>query len=102
METCTSLGGQLQHPNLVVPEMDDDDFVGQALTFLVAGFTTPGSTMYYALYEFALRPEIQNRLRSKFMLVLNKHNAQLTCDGIQEMDYLDMVVSGGRIEAFNI
>jgi len=78
MEFCTSLGGQLQHPNLVVSLLDDDDFVGQALTFLVAGFETSGSTLSYALYEFALHPEIQNRLRAEIMLVLNKHNGQLT------------------------
>jgi len=49
METCTSLGGQLQHPTLVVSELDSDDFVGQALTFLVAGFETPRNTISYAL-----------------------------------------------------
>jgi len=31
--------------------------------------------------------------------VLNKHNGQLTHDGIQEMAYLDMVVSGESNEA---
>jgi hypothetical protein len=36
------------------------------------------------------------------MLVLNKHNGQLTYDGIQEMAYLAMVVSGEGIEGFNI
>jgi hypothetical protein len=55
--------------------------------------------MYCALYELALHPEVQNRLRAEIMKVLNKHNGQLTYDGIQEMAYLDMVVSGGRIEA---
>jgi len=78
METCTSLGGQLQHPTLVVSELDSDDFVGQALTFLVAGFETPGSTISYALYQLTLHPEIQNRVRAENMLVLNKHNGQLT------------------------
>ena len=33
------------------------------------------------------------------MQVLNKHNGQLTYDGLQEMAYLDMVVSGECIEA---
>jgi len=33
------------------------------------------------------------------MQVLNKHNGQVTYVGIQEMAYLDMVVSGGLIEA---
>ena len=76
--------------------------VGQAFQFLAAGFETSGSTMSYALYELALHPEIQNRLRAEIMQVLNKHNGQLTYDGIQEIAYLDMVVSGGRIEAYNI
>jgi hypothetical protein len=50
--------------------------------------------MILALYELALHPEIQNRLRADIMQVLNKHNGQVTYDGIQEMAYLDMVVSG--------
>jgi len=85
METCTSLGGQLQDPTLVVSEIDGDDAVGQAAQFLVAGFETSGSAMSCALYELALHPEIQNRLRAEIMQVLNKHNGQLTYDGIQEM-----------------
>jgi cytochrome P450 family 6 len=43
--------------------------------------------MYYALYELALHPEIQNRLRAEIMQVLNKHNGELTYDGMQEMAY---------------
>ena len=50
METCTSLGGQLQDRTLVVSELDGDDLVGQAFQFLAAGFETSGSTMSYALY----------------------------------------------------
>jgi len=73
--------------------------VGQALQFLGAGFETSGSTLHFALYEIALHPDIQNRLRAEIMLVLNKHNGQLTYDGLQEMAYLDMVVSGEGIEA---
>ena len=80
-------------------ELDGDDFVGQAAKFLAAGFETSGSTMSCALYDLALQPEIQERLRAEIMQVLNKHNGQLTYDGIQEMAYLDMVVSGEGIEA---
>jgi hypothetical protein len=55
--------------------------------------------MYFALYELALHPEIQNRLRAEIMRVLNKDNGQLTYDGMQKMAYMDMVVSGEGIEA---
>jgi len=58
--------------------------------------------MSYALYELALHPEIQNRLRAEIMQVLKKHNGQLTYDGIQEMTYLDMVVSGEGVEGGRI
>jgi len=99
MEICTSLGGQLQHRNLIVSEIEGDDIVGQALQFLAGGFETSGSAMSYVLYELALHPEIQDRLRAEIMQMLYKHNGQLTYDGIQEMAYLDMVVSGEGIEA---
>jgi cytochrome P450 len=67
METCTSIYGQLQHPNIVVSELDGDDFVGQSSQFLVAGLETSGSKMSYALYELTLHPEIQKRLMDEFM-----------------------------------
>jgi hypothetical protein len=54
--------------------------------------------MSYALYELALHPEIQNGLRAEIMQVLKKQNGQLTYEGLQEMAYLDMVVSGEGIE----
>jgi cytochrome P450 family 6 len=49
------------------------------------------------MYELALHPEIQHRLRAEIIGVLNKHNGELTYDGIQEISYLDMVVSGEGI-----
>ena len=99
METCTSLVGQMQYRTLLFPEIEGDDFVGQAFQILLAGYETSGSTLHFALYEIALHPEIQNRLRAEIVQVLNKHNGQLTYDGLQEMVYLDMVVSGEGIEA---
>jgi cytochrome P450 family 6 len=94
MESCTFHCEKLRKHFLVVSEIDGDVFVGQAFQFLGAGFETTGSTLTYALYEIALHPEIQNRLRAEIVRVLNKHNGQLTYDGIQEMAYLDRVVSG--------
>jgi cytochrome P450 family 6 len=66
---------------------------------MIAGLESSATTLSFALYELALHPEIQHRLRAEILQVLNKHNGELTYDGIQEMSYLDRVVSGEGIEA---
>jgi cytochrome P450 family 6 len=70
--------------------------VAQAFVFLIAGYETSASTLSFALYELALHPEIQHRLRVEIMQVLKKHDGKLTYDGMQEMLYLDRVVSGEK------
>jgi len=68
--------------------------VAQALTFLIAGYETSASTLTFALYELALHPEIQQSVRAEILQVLREHGGKLTYDGIQDMSYLDRVVSG--------
>jgi hypothetical protein len=58
--------------------------------------------MSYALYELALHPEVQSRLREEITQVLDKHQGELTYEGMNEMSYLDMVVSGEEIEARHV
>jgi len=74
--------------------IDGDLFVAQAFTFLAAGYETTGTTLSYALYELALHPEIQHRLRAEILELMSKHGGKVTYDGIQDMSYLDRVVSG--------
>ena len=68
--------------------------MAQALSFLIARYETSASTLSFALYELALHPEIQYSVRAEILQVLSKHGGKLTYDGIQDMSYLDMVVSG--------
>jgi len=75
-------------------EIDGDLFVAQALIFLLAGYETSASTLSFALYELALHPEIQQSVRAEIVQVLSKHGGKLTYDGMQDMSYLDRVVSG--------
>jgi len=81
-------------------EIDGDLFVAQALNFLLAGFETSASTLTFALYELALHPEIQQSLRAEILHVMGKHDGKLTYDGIQNMSYLDRVVSGEERSGF--
>jgi cytochrome P450 family 6 len=66
---------------------------------MIAGYETSAGTLTFALYELALHPEIQQSLRAEILQVLSKHDGKLTYDGVQEMSYMDRVVSGeGRRE----
>ncbi|BFG03553.1 probable cytochrome P450 6a13 [Drosophila madeirensis] len=70
-----------------------EQIAAQAMVFFLAGFDTSSTTMSFCLYELALNPDIQDRLRSEILEVLGRNNDQLTYESIQEMPYLDQVVA---------
>jgi hypothetical protein len=75
--------------------------VAQAFIFLFAGYETSASAMSFALYELALHPEIQQRLRAEILQVLSEHDGKLTYDSMRDMSYLDRVVSGEGQNSLN-
>ena len=79
---------------LDVTGLSMNSLAAQAFVFFVAGFETSSNTMTFCLYELSLHQDIQDRLREEIDFVLQKHDGKLTYEGIQEMEYLDKVVSG--------
>jgi cytochrome P450 family 6 len=71
-----------------------NSLAAQAFIFFLAGFETSSATMTFCLYELSLHQDIQDRLRQEIDFVLQKHEGKLTYEAIQEMEYLDKVVSG--------
>lgn len=69
-----------------------DVLIAQAAAFLSAGFETSSSTMTFALYELAKRPDLQNRLRTEINEALIKDNGTISYDTIITLEYLNMVV----------
>ena len=72
----------------------DTDIAAQAITFFADGTETSASALSFALYCLAINPDAQRKAREEVKSVLQKHGGQLTFEGVQEMNYLDMVLSG--------
>lgn len=74
--------------------MDDNTIAAQAFVFFVAGYETSSNTIAFCLYELAINPEIQKKTRNDILEALNKSNGELNYESINDMHYLEMVISG--------
>lgn len=80
-------------------ESDDDkltlnEISAQAFIFFLAGFETSSTAMSYALYEFSLNHEVQEKARQCVRRVLKKYDGKMTYEAIQELDYIDQCING--------
>lgn len=69
------------------------DVAAQASTFFVDGYETSSGVLAFALYALTINPKVQDKLREEVDSVIKKNGGELTFDGIQEMAYLEMVLS---------
>ncbi|GFR07462.1 cytochrome P450 3A8 [Trichonephila clavata] len=70
-----------------------NELVGQCVIFFLAGYDTTASTLSFASYLLALNPGIQDKLYNELREVLQKHKGELTYEALQDMKYLDNVIS---------
>ncbi|ALC40934.1 Cyp6u1 [Drosophila busckii] len=68
-----------------------EQMAAQAFVFFVAGFETSSSTMGFCLYELALQPDVQQKLREEIETVLG--DAELTYEALGELTYLEQVLA---------
>lgn len=76
-------------------QWNDADLTAQCFLFFVAGFETSASLMCVTVHELAENQYVQAKLYAEIKATQKKLNGKrLNYEQLQEMKYLDMVVSG--------
>ncbi|KAJ8913651.1 hypothetical protein NQ315_007368 [Exocentrus adspersus] len=68
------------------------EIVAQSFIFFIAGFETSSTTMTFALFELATRPDIQDKMREEIRTVLAKHDDKINYDSMNELVYMKRVI----------
>lgn len=73
--------------------------VANMFVFFAGGFETTASTLACCIYELAVNPEIQNKLRDEIQMTREREG--LNYDTINNLPYLEMVICGKKINNNN-
>lgn len=85
---------------LLISAWTDDDLIAQAILFFLAGFETVSAAMSFLLHELAMNPDVQEKLVQEIRENDEKNGGKFDYNSIQNMTYMDMVVSG-KFNTFN-
>nr|XP_050850499.1 cytochrome P450 9e2-like [Vespula vulgaris] len=69
------------------------DIVAQAFIFFFGGFDSVSTAMCFTCHEIGVNPDIQKRLQREIDDVIEKTNGNPTYEIINNMEYLDAVIS---------
>ncbi|CAJ1057151.1 thromboxane-A synthase [Xyrichtys novacula] len=72
--------------------MTEDEIVGQAFVFLLAGYETSSNTLAFTCYLLALHPDCQSKVQQEVDDFFSRHESP-DYSNVQELKYLDMVIS---------
>lgn len=73
-------------------EFNGDDLVAQTAIFFSGGFETSSTVMAFAVYELALQPDLQAKLRQEILEAIDKNDGKLS---------YEMVVNVSTIIIYN-
>ncbi|GBN31144.1 Cytochrome P450 3A13 [Araneus ventricosus] len=69
------------------------ELVAQCVVFFIGGYETVSSVLAFTAYLLALHPDIQERVHEELVEAIKQSNGELTYETLQNMKYLDNVIS---------
>ncbi|EDX07156.1 GD11088 [Drosophila simulans] len=70
-----------------------NELAAHAVVFLKAGYEQTANTLSYVLYELALHPELQVRVREEVKKAIERHDGHITHEGIKSLTFMGQVIN---------
>lgn len=83
---------QMKNSTNLEEKLTLNEITAQSFIFFVAGFETSSTTMVNCLFELAMNPDIQEKLRAEIFKVCGE--GDLTYESVSSVEYLNMVIDG--------
>ncbi|XP_031772912.1 probable cytochrome P450 6a14 [Apis florea] len=80
-----------KHPEKIDLEITDELLAAQVFIFFTAGFETSSTMLSNALYELALNPDVQNKLREEIKEFESKNDEEWKHETVKKMNYLEKI-----------
>ncbi|CAN7997123.1 unnamed protein product [Ixodes pacificus] len=84
---------QKSETSFVTKSLTEDEALAQCVLFIAAGLETTSTTIAFAVYQLAVCPGIQDRLRQEIDDCFAKHGPEPSLDAVSKLKYLHCVVS---------
>ncbi|XP_037713957.1 uncharacterized protein LOC119549770 [Drosophila subpulchrella] len=70
-----------------------NELAAHAVVFLKAGYEQTANTLSYVLYELALHPELQIRVREELKKAIERHEGNINYECIQSLAFMGQVIN---------
>lgn len=81
-------------PILFSVTFDDSAVKSSMRTAFVGTFEGSSTALTFILYELALHPKMQQRLRNEVQSILGANGGVATYDALKKMNYCEMIING--------
>jgi cytochrome P450 len=82
-----------QNKSVTNKKLTEDEILGQAWIFFIAGYETTASTLSFCAYELALNPQIQEKLFNEINEAFDENTSEINYDILSKLPYLDACLS---------
>lgn len=79
---------------LELGSLTESELAASTFSYFIGGYHNNATALTSSLYQLAMNPLVQSKLRKEILTATEKFDGQITYESFQEMPYLEMVING--------